>query len=390
MLRHVIAPSSGYTKASNNVVRTRRMSSDAKILLLYVQGLPESARNRPLSELANRLDMTGRSYQRAKGQLIENGFVHEWRSQGEGGRWTTEQLFTNVPLTSAEAAALREGPSAFSPPSEQSPTVGRPTPRQTAGYQPVEDNRDKTTSHPPSEAERDPQSTADAPQPPNPSPASSPAPSETPSSPTPAASPSPSSSLSLSPSSSPNPAQLALAERILLSLRHTRRELHLGVREARALAQEAVKWLERGLGEADLRQALLAERPEGGVRSAVGFLRYRLTQKCPEPAPVPAPRPASTPAPSPVRDLITCAGSGSGSGSDSGPGPGSGSGSGEEHVFRPLGDETECAECRRATAYENWLQDTDTHYFPEGTPWRERFATVRAAEGLPPAAPRGA
>ncbi|MCX4969599.1 hypothetical protein OHA98_33555 [Streptomyces sp. NBC_00654] len=380
MLRHVIAPSSGYTKASNNVVRTRRMSSDAKILLLYVQGLPESARNRPLSELANRLDMTGRSYQRAKRQLIENGFVHEWRSQIEGGRWTTEQLFTNIPLTSAEAATLREGPSTFPPPSEQSPTVGRPTPRQTAGYQPVEDDRDKTTPHPPSEADPDPQPTAQAPYPPNPSPGSSPAPPETRSSPNQAISP------------SPNPAQLALAERILLSLRHTRRELHLGVREARDLALEAVKWLERGLGEADLRQALLAERPEGGVRSAVGFLRYRLTQKCPEPAPVPVPRPASapspasSPAPSPVRDLIACAGSGWGSDS----GSESSSGSGEEHVFRPLGDETECAECRRATAYENWLQDTGTHYFPEGTPWRERFATVRAAEGLAPAALGGA
>ncbi|MFI8435902.1 hypothetical protein ACIGJO_19540 [Streptomyces sp. NPDC079020] len=372
MLRHVIAPSSGYTKASNNVVRTRRMSSDAKILLLYVQGLPESARNRPLSELANRLDMTGRSYQQAKRQLIENGFVHEWRSQGEGGRWTTEQLFTNVPLTSAEAGTLRDGPSMPSPPSEQSPTVGRPTPRRAGGYQPVEDDRDKTTPHPPSEAEPDPRPTAQAPYPPNPSPASSLAPPETRSSPNQAISP------------SPNPAQLALAERILLSLRHTRRELHLGVREARALALEAVKWLERGLGEADLRQALLAERPEGGVRSAVGFLRYRLTQKCPEPASVPAPRPASAPASSPVRDLITCAGSGSSSGSGSGETPG------EEHVFRPLGDETECAECRRATAYEAWLQDTDTHHFPEGTPWRERFATVRATEGLPAAALRGA
>ncbi|MCX4676959.1 hypothetical protein OG413_16890 [Streptomyces sp. NBC_01433] len=104
---------------------------------------------------------------------------------------------------------------------------------------------------------------------------------------------------------SSSPAQLARAEQILLSLRHTRRELHLGVREARALAVEAVKWLERGLGEADLRQALLAERPEGGVRSAVGFLRYRLAQKCPEPpqTPLAPPTPPASPAtaPAPVR-----------------------------------------------------------------------------------------
>ncbi|MCX4964023.1 hypothetical protein OHA98_04145 [Streptomyces sp. NBC_00654] len=345
MLRHVIAPSSGYTKASNNVVRTRRMSSDAKILLLYVQGLPESARNRPLSELANRLDMTGRSYQRAKRQLIENGFVHEWRSQVEGGRWTTEQLFTNIPLTSAEAAALREGPSTSSPPSEQSPTVGRPTPRQAGGYQPVEDDRDMTTPHPPSEA--------------------------------PAA----------EPPAAPGGTgdmfrahQLQRAEGVLLSLRHSRRELHLGVREARSLAVEAVKWLERGLSTGDLRHAMLAERPEGGVRSAVGFLRYRLAQKLPE---APGGRetagsggaagwgsgPAVTPrhpAAPPVRELMTCAGPG------------------EEHVFRPAGDETECADCRQAAAWEAWQasasaypEHPDTPEYPEDATWRERFAIAR-------------
>ncbi|WP_326677492.1 hypothetical protein [Streptomyces sp. NBC_01237] len=360
MLRHVIAPSSGYTKASNDVVRERRLNSDAKVLLLYVQGLPESATGRPLGELADQLGMKGHAYQRAKKQLVAQGFVHEWSGQGAGGRWYTEQLFTNTPLTEAEARTVRArlttapAPSASlpspvvpAPPTVRIPTVGEPTPRTAGGYQPVEDNRDKTTTHPPSEAEA--ATTAEAaavvaePQPPAPSCAP--------------------------PSSSP--AQLARAEQILLSLRHTRRELHLGVREARALAVEAVKWLERGLGEADLRQALLAERPEGGVRSAVGFLRYRLAQKCPEPPqtpPTPPAPPITAPitASPPVRELITC------------------DGYGDEHLFRPLGDETSCPECRRATAYENWLQDTDTHHFPEGTPWRERFATVRAAEGLPP------
>lgn len=34
---------------------------------------------------------------------------------------------------------------------------------------------------------------------------------------------------------------------------------------------EAVKWLEGGLPEGDLRQALPADPPEGGVRSAVGL-----------------------------------------------------------------------------------------------------------------------
>ncbi|MFD9424012.1 MULTISPECIES: hypothetical protein [unclassified Streptomyces] len=356
MLCHVIAPSSGYTKASNNVVRERRLNSDAKILLLYVQGLPESATGCPLGELAHELGMKGHAYQKAKKQLVAQGFVHEWSGQRAGGRWYTEQLFTNTPLTEAEARAVRArlttapaGPAASpapAPPTVPIPIVGEPTPRTAGRYQPVEDNREKTTTHPPSEAEAAQTAQAAvevevavkvaAPQP---------------------AAPAPSSA---SPSSSP--AQLARAEQILLSLRHTRRELHLGVREARALAVEAVKWLERGLGEADLRQALLAERPEGGVRSAVGFLRYRLAQKCPEPpqAQSTQPTPPIT-APPPVRELIAC------------------EGPGEEHVFRPMGDETACAECRQVAAWEMW--QAGTHTFPEDATWRERFAIVRGQNG---------
>lgn len=83
MLRHAIAPSARYTKASNDVVRHPRLNSDAKILLLYVQGLPGDATCKPLSELANKVGIKGRAYQKAKGQLIEHGYVHERRSQAE-------------------------------------------------------------------------------------------------------------------------------------------------------------------------------------------------------------------------------------------------------------------------------------------------------------------
>lgn len=169
----------------------------------------------------------------------------------------------------------------------------------------------------------------------------------------------------------PHPtAQLAKAERLLLSLRHTRRDLLLGVREARTLAVEAVKWLEGGLPEGDLRQALLADPPEGGVRSAVGFLRHRLIQKCPVAPAVPLPAP---PPPPPVRELMAC------------------TGPGEEHVFRPLADEAECADCRRATAYASWMVDTDTYEFPEDMTWRQRVAAVRKADELRAAGrpPRG-
>ncbi|MFI5746598.1 hypothetical protein ACIBBE_11760 [Streptomyces sp. NPDC051644] len=316
MLRHAIAPSARYTKASHDVVRHPRLSSDAKILLLYVQGLPENSAYKPLSELARKLGIKGRAYQKAKQQLVEHGYVHEWRSQGGGGRWLTEQLVANNPLTSEQAVHVRGvPPTATPPPSKQFPTVGEPAARPTGGYEPVEDHSDKTTPHPPSEPEL-PASTAD-------------------------------------------PIQLARAERVLLSLRHSRRELHLGVREARALAVEAVKWLERGLSESDLRQALLAERPENGVRSAVGFLRYRLIQKLPESQVQHRPY-----EPPPVRELIECGGQG------------------EKHLFRPLADETECAPCRRSTAYTTFYGGASPE--PERIPWRERIARINGtAAALP-------
>lgn len=351
MLRHVIAPSSGWTKASNAVVRDPRMNSDAKILLLYVQGLPESATGRPLGELALKLGLKGRSYQLAKKQLAEHGFLHEWRSQGDGGRWLTDQLLTNTPLTRDEARALRTtlsqdagqgAPRAeqpWSPPSARSPAVGEPTPRTAGRYEPEEDHSDETTSHPPSEAEPRPR--------PRPEPGEE---QERP--PTPVRRSSP---------------QLARAEAALLSLRHVRRDLLLGAGEARALAVEAVKWLERGLSESELRHALLAEPPEGGVRSAVGFLRHRLIQKCPVP---PAPAEPPPPPPPPVRALVTCAAD-----------------TDEEHVFRPVGDETECGACRRATAYASWMADTDTYDFPADMSWRQRFLAVRTADAL--RGPRG-
>ncbi|GGT10433.1 DNA-binding protein [Streptomyces atratus] len=325
MLRHAIAPSARYTKASHDVVRHPRLNSDAKVLLVYVQGLPENAMDRPLSELAQKLGIKGRAYQKAKQLLVEHGYVHEWRSQGGGGRWITEQLVANNPLTSEQAGHLRGTSSAAAPPpSEQFPTVGEPTARPAGGYEPVEDHSDKTTPHPPSEAEP----TAD----PDPEPTAR----------------------------SADSLQLARAERVLLSLRHSRRELHLGLREARALAVEAVKWLERGLSESDLRQALLAERPQDGVRSAVGFLRYRLIQKLPEPqAPLPPYEPA------PVRELLEC------------------EGPGEKHVFRPLADETECAPCRRSTAHTTFHNAPAPE--PDRVPWRERIARINGTSAALPA-----
>ncbi|WP_434590543.1 hypothetical protein [Streptomyces sp. A5-4] len=121
---------------------------------------------------------------------------------------------------------------------------------------------------------------------------------------------------------------------MLLSLRHTRRELHLGEVEARTLSEKAADWLRRGISPADLHHALTSALPPSGVRTAVGFLRHRLTEKMPE---VPQERAASVPRPPdapPPRHLSTC----------EGPGP--------EHVFRPLVDETHCGPCRQEQAWE--------------------------------------
>ncbi|TGA83991.1 hypothetical protein E2651_42840, partial [Streptomyces sp. MZ04] len=116
MLRHAIAPTRRYTKASHDVVRHQALNSDAKILLLYVQGLSEAdASAHSLGEHAARLGIKGRAYQRAKQLLDDNGYLHAWRWQGERGRWVTEQLLANVTLTREEASAVRAG---GAPPSE--------------------------------------------------------------------------------------------------------------------------------------------------------------------------------------------------------------------------------------------------------------------------------
>ncbi|MFI7238426.1 hypothetical protein [Streptomyces cyaneofuscatus] len=353
------------------------MNSDAKVLLLYVQGLPDSATDRPLGELARKLDMKGRSYQQAKKQLTEHGYLHEWRSQGDGGRWMTEQLLSSTPLTRDEAGAVRAklcpeaGQSARPeqqpcppPPSAQSPTVGAPTPRSVGGYEPEEEHYEENSPpHPPSEPKphlkqkqkQKPEPESEGGPAPAPSPARESAPeSESEGGPGPEATP--------TPTPTPTPRQLVRAERVLLSLRHSRRELLLGMGEARALAGKAARWLERGVTESDLRHALLAEPPKEGVRSAFGFLGHRLTHKCPVPA---APVAPPEPPPPPVRALIVCTATDA-----------------EEHLFRPLGDETECAECRRATAYASWMVDTDTYDFPADMTWRQRFVAVAKADAL--------
>ncbi|MFI8001738.1 hypothetical protein [Streptomyces sp. NPDC086010] len=346
MLRHVIAPSRRYTKASHDVVRHTRLNSDAKILLLAVQGLPDGQAAQALSEHARKLGIKGRAYQKSKALLIAHGYVHEWRGQGVRGHWRTEQLFSSVPLTPEEAALLRRGASQEQP-SAREPAVGRPTARVTGRHLPVEEELGKTIPHPPSEA--------DPPVATGPEPGTGrqaePGGAEV------AIADAVDAEQQVEPDPGPGP-EFAQGERVLLSLRHVRRELYLGAGEARSLAGLAARWLLRGVSEAELRTVLTTGLPGGGVRSAAGFLRFRLLQKMPpELPPETSGQPLALP---PVAELTTC------------------SAPGEEHVFRPVGDETECGECRRQAARAHWEAQwaAAEAVTDDPLPWRERFARL--------------
>ncbi|MEU2243226.1 hypothetical protein ABZ572_27855 [Streptomyces sp. NPDC018338] len=320
MLRHAIAPVRSYTKVSNEILRSRRMNNDAKVLLLVVQSLPEKDRYDALGAYAEALGLTPRQYRNARKDLIANGYLHEWKWQNDRGRWVTDQLTSNVTLTSDEAIALRDGGSPAEPPSERDPMVGSLGTRKVRTYKPVEEDCGKTPPHPPSQAdpEREPDPEGDPPV-------------------------------------KDDDPELILAERLLLSLRHSHRDLLLGVREARGLADQAAEWLRRGIPAADLRRALTAYLPSNGVRSAVGFLRHRLTEKMPPPADPAASAPEAPAGPVP---LIACEGPGA------------------PHVFRPAADETHCGPCRREAAREAHER---RHPRPQGAPdpgpvdWRDHF-----------------
>ncbi|PVC92608.1 hypothetical protein DBP19_15230 [Streptomyces sp. CS090A] len=367
MLWHAIAPVRRYTKVSHDVMRHPRLNSDAKVLISYVQGLPEGEQSdRALSEHAREVGIKGRRYQTAKEQLVVNGFVHEHKAPGARGLWATHQLFSNVPLSDADALAVwREagvgadaGGGTEAAPSAQVPTVGQPRARSVGHQLPVDEELGENSFRPPTQA-ADPEVVLEE----------------------------------LSP-------EEVEVERVLLSLRDCRRDLRLGVAEARSLIAPAVEWLRRGVSGAELREVLSSGLPTGRVRSAVGFLRHRLVQKMPE-APAPAPAPVSEPAsesasvaePAPpavpdappvpprVAPLVTC------------------EGPGNEHVFRAYGGATLCPDCQQAAAWARWAERraadlgvdlaeeaakaVEAGRDPDG--WRSRLAAAAAvatAEGV--------
>ncbi|MBB5117997.1 hypothetical protein [Streptomyces eurocidicus] len=132
---------------------------------------------------------------------------------------------------------------------------------------------------------------------------------------------------------------------VIAAVSHRDRRLRLNGRDVQQLAALAGEWLLRGASVKELREALTDGLPER-VHSPVALIRNRLVRKMPEAPPL------GLPAPGP-RPLRECAG-------------------GCERVFRPVGDETRCRDCRLEAAEA------------------AEAAKARQAEGLPPSPGRSA
>ncbi|MFS0695771.1 hypothetical protein, partial [Streptomyces nitrosporeus] len=261
----------------------------------------------------------------------------------------TEQLLANVALDPAEASELRAAGAgvviadvAEVSPGERNPTAGGPGGRVAGGYRPVDEEREKNSSHPPTETA----STGPEPEPEPSSGAGAGVGSE-------AGLDSGSELGSGSVVVGPWSAQEAEAERALLGLWRVHRSLRLGVVEVRRLVGLAVEWLRRGVSVEELCRVLGSDLPSAGVRSAVGFVRWRLVQKLPE---------------APVSLWAGAAGAGGSGGVGAvGVEPAGGGvqlplqagwvtcqGPGDEHVFRGGEGDTHCGPCRRQVAWEVW------------------------------------
>lgn len=132
MLRHAIAPARFFSQVPNEIIRHPRLSSDAVRLLTWQLSLPADAAD-SLSKTAQSAGIGKVAFLRAKRQLKDEGYVHEWREQVERGRWRTRQLVSNVPLSRDEAARVSSGSSQVGSsqvgPTDVVPAVGAPAGR---------------------------------------------------------------------------------------------------------------------------------------------------------------------------------------------------------------------------------------------------------------------
>ncbi|MFF3685285.1 hypothetical protein [Streptomyces sp. NPDC002187] len=142
MFRHVIPPARFYSQVPNDLIRHPRLNSDAFRLLSWQLSLPAD-KHESLSATAERAGIKPKAFQRAKQQLRDEGYFHEWKEQGPGGLWRTRQLVSNVPLTAEEVARLREAA-----PVEPAPTAPEPA----AGERTVGEPKDPSVGRHPEEA----------------------------------------------------------------------------------------------------------------------------------------------------------------------------------------------------------------------------------------------
>lgn len=106
MLWHAISPVLGTGRRSGGLIGSRRMNSDAKIIILYLESLPSAQRPRalgPLWDFARDAGIRPGPYQKAKKFLKREGYLHEWSYPRSGGRWATAQILSNAPTTRRQA-----------------------------------------------------------------------------------------------------------------------------------------------------------------------------------------------------------------------------------------------------------------------------------------------
>lgn len=312
--RHFNAPSHAFSQFSHEIIRHPRLSSDAVRLLTWQLSLPRDARE-SLSATARRARIGGCAFTRAKRQLKEEGFVHERRVQGAGGRWVTQQLVSSTPLTSDAAAKLlartplpgctdRVTPQVV--PSPRKPAAGPPTTPATDGH-PDKDLKEDTSNLPaePAEAVDEP--------------ASAPAPA-------------PSGGTPTSPHLEDARALVGALPLLSPALRH----IPPGMRDE--LARLAARWLDAGHSSADVHERVLRGLPGAGtpVHRPGGLVRHLLRDVPPRTLPAPPP-----PAPTRIRLSVRLEGTRECTGHHTQP-----------MLFRPLADENLCAECATPTPNE--------------------------------------
>ncbi|MGW5633288.1 hypothetical protein [Streptomyces sp. NPDC003832] len=302
--RHHIAHTRDYGQYANAIIRHPRLDATAVRLLTWQLSLPAD-KPETLSKTASRAGIGATAFINAKRALKREGYLHEWRIQGPGGRWRTEQLITSEPLSPAEAAKVNaqraphplSGASPQVAPSGHEPTVGQPSRPPTDGY-PKAKTPENTPNQPPKPPEQreQPQRT-EAPEPP------------------------------------PTPEFDAAARALVAEYPRLAPALrHIPVAMRKQLATLTACWLAAGHTPATVRAHILRGLPDDGtpVHRPGGLLRHLLREVPPPPEPEPRTRPG-TPGGVSARlaAMRECEGRHT-----------------QATLFRPVGDETHCKGCR--------------------------------------------